>query len=181
MAQQFPQKLIAGDTLKLSILSPTYTDADGFEVVVSLNGPSGSPIPYSYSTTVNGNAFDLLVPALETSGYQAGRYSYAIVAVKQLLPSGTEEYTIEYGVTEVAVRADLNFDQDLRTHAEKVLDAIEAVIEGRASKDQESYTISGRTLQRTPLRDLLNLRKYYKDQVATEKGTARSKLKIWMR
>jgi hypothetical protein len=42
------------------------------------------------------------------------------------------------------------------------LDAIEATIEGRASKDQESYSIQGRSLARTPIADLILLRGKYK-------------------
>lgn len=51
------------------------------------------------------------------------------------------------------------------SHAERVLVAIEAVIEGRASKDQESYKIGDRELVRTPLRDLLLLRDRYREDV----------------
>jgi len=54
------------------------------------------------------------------------------------------------------------------THARRVLTAIEAVIEGRASKDQEEYTIGTRSLKRTPIKDLLVLRDAYKAEVAHE-------------
>jgi hypothetical protein len=62
---------------------------------------------------------------------------------------------------------------DPRSHARKVLDAIEAVLEGRASVDQVSITINGRTLSRTPLADLLKLRGTYRDEVANEEVALR--------
>jgi hypothetical protein len=53
-------------------------------------------------------------------------------------------------------------------HVEKVLDAIEAVIENRASQDQMSYSIKGTTLSRTPIADLLLLRREYKEEYKME-------------
>ena len=49
------------------------------------------------------------------------------------------------------------------------------MIEGRASKDQQSYTINGRTLVRTSIAELLQLRKTYQDEVAKLKSGARHK------
>ena len=57
---------------------------------------------------------------------------------------------------------------DGRTHAKKVLDAIMAVLENRATKDQESYSIAGRTLSRTPLADLQTLRDRYRGEYTQE-------------
>ena len=59
------------------------------------------------------------------------------------------------------------------SHAQTVLDAIEAVIENRASLDQQSYTIAGRRLDRMPIADLLMLRDRYKAEVFKEEVEAR--------
>ena len=59
---------------------------------------------------------------------------------------------------------------DDRTHARTVLDAIEAVIESRATKDQERYSIAGRELWRTPIPTLLKLRQHYKAEVAAQEA-----------
>lgn len=66
-------------------------------------------------------------------------------------------------------------EETTQTHAERVLNAIEATIERRASTDQMSYTIDGRSLSRTPIADLLALRDRYKAEVAREKQAARLK------
>ena len=47
-------------------------------------------------------------------------------------------------------------------HVRRVIDAIEAVIERRATKDQKSYSIDGRSLERTPIDELLLLRDRYR-------------------
>ena len=72
------------------------------------------------------------------------------------------------GTLEVLPRYDQAANLDDRSHARKVLEAIEAVIEGRATKDQEEYTIGSRTLKRTPVKELLELRDKYRGEVHAE-------------
>ena len=57
---------------------------------------------------------------------------------------------------------------DPRTHARKVLDALEALIEGKASKDQQSYSIAGRSISRLSPGELLEWRDRYRVEVAAE-------------
>lgn len=56
------------------------------------------------------------------------------------------------------------------SHAETVLAAIEAVIERRATVDQQSYSIEGRSLARMPIDDLLRFRSQYRAEVANEQA-----------
>ena len=178
MARQFPAKIIAGDSLKLDINSGDYLVSDGFGINVNFTGPSGSPTQYTYATTQktgNDNVFELAVLPAVTATYANGLYSYAIIAT-----DGTDEFTIESGTFEAELRADLNSNSDFRSHNRKVLDAINAVIENRASKDQESYTIAGRTLNRTSVGDLLKLKNHYEGLVKKEEGAEKYKLKIRM-
>lgn len=55
---------------------------------------------------------------------------------------------------------------DARSPAERILAAIEATLEGRVTKDAESYSIEGRSISRTPIADLLRLRNVYAAEVA---------------
>lgn len=57
---------------------------------------------------------------------------------------------------------------DLRSAAERILAAIDATMEGRVTKDAESYTIEGRSIARTPLADLIRLQGVYQRKVAAE-------------
>jgi hypothetical protein len=61
----------------------------------------------------------------------------------------------------------------LRSHAKIVLDSIEAVLENRATMDQSSMSIAGRSLSRTPLPDLMELRDRYKAEYLKEIKLAR--------
>ena len=118
--------------------------------------------------TENADDFSFTATATVTAAYVAGDYKWQLVATKT-----TTRYTIAEGwITlkdNIAGRSAL---YDNRSHAKKVLDAIEAVIEGRASQDQMAYTIAGRSLNRTSIPDLLKLRSTYKNEYAGEVATA---------
>ena len=174
MNRNFPTSVIAGDTLKFTINSSPYTVTDGFGINVNFVGPSGNPTQYTEAAASTADTtFELSVAPAVTALYAEGHYNYAIVA-----DDDTDEFTLEQGTFEVTLRADLNANNDLRTHARKTLDAIEAVIEGRATKTHLNHTIGGRSIQYMSPRDLIEFRKYYKDLVSKEDGSYRYKIKV---
>jgi hypothetical protein len=69
--------------------------------------------------------------------------------------------------------------EDTRSHAQKVLDALEATIEGRASRSDLEYEISrGGVLTRVQSlshSELLDLYKFYSDNVTQENLVANNK------
>lgn len=124
--------------------------AGGFEVVAAADGTN-------YSVTV---------AAATTANYAAGTYTWAAQVV-----SGTTKKTVDTGTLKVMANlfaGTATTASDQRTHAKKVLDAVEAVLEGRASLDQEEFQIGGRMLKRTPLADLIRFRAIYKAEVERE-------------
>lgn len=157
-----PSELRAGDTWQWTRSLADYaassatlkyrfkSAAGGFEIVADASGDD-------YAVTV---------PAATSAGYAAGDYGW--VAWVEV---GSDKFTVGTGAATVlpdyrATSASTALDD--RSHAAKVLAAIEAVIEGRAAKDQEAYEIAGRSLKRTPIADLLRLRQHYKSEVASE-------------
>lgn len=176
--KQFPDTIKKGDSLNLDITSGTYNDTDGFSVFVYITGPSGTPVPYNFTTTLatgSSNIYELRVLPAITNGFQKGLFTYAFVA-----SDGTDQYTFEEGTFNVEERADFLTTTDFRSHNQIVLDNIKSVIEGRASQDQKSYTINGRTLERMDISSLLSLKTYYEDLVKQESGRSRNKLKTRM-
>ncbi len=108
------------------------------------------------------------VPAATTTQYKAGEYIYTVIIERD---SDSERKKISQG--SMTLRPALDTDNgDIRTHAQKVLDAIEATIEGVASKQQQSYSIAGRSLSRYSHSDLLMLRKTYQERVNKERKKA---------
>ena len=57
---------------------------------------------------------------------------------------------------------------DGRSHAKLVLDAIEAVIQGKATKDQLSVTVGDRTIARMSPTDIEHWREFYRAEYARE-------------
>lgn len=121
---------------------------------------------FSVTATASGDDHSVTVAAATTAAYTAGNYRWIASA-----ESGSEKFTVDEGTLEVqkdyrGVSASTGVDD--RSHARIVLDAIKAVIEGRASKDQEEYTIAGRSLKRTPITTLLKMRQHYETEAKAE-------------
>lgn len=166
MATQFPKTIQAGLSFRAEIVAVDYT-APEWTVTALLRGPSSIDL----AATGESDTHTFAVPGAQTSAYAAGRY---VVSVR--VTDGTDVFEIEAGSLEIIGDvAALEVGHDPRGHAERTLAAIEAVIEGRASKDQQSYTINGRTLVRTSIAELLQLRKTYQDEVANLKSGGRHK------
>lgn len=69
--------------------------------------------------------------------------------------------------------------EEIKTHAEKTLEAINAVIEKRATHDQQSYTVNGLSITRMNIEELLKFQKVYEIKVAREKNPKRkTKIKV---
>lgn len=124
--------------------------AGGFEVVAAADG----------------DAFESSVAAATSAAIAAGVYAWQARASNGLLV-----HTVDTGETKVlpnlfATSASTASDQ--RTHARRTLEAIEAVIEGRATTDQQAYAIGTRSLTRIPLPELLAFRDRYRMAVARE-------------
>lgn len=166
MLQQFPTSIKAGLSLQADVVAIDYP-APEWEVTAILRGPAQIDI----TAIADGSAHKFTETAATTAGWGAGSYSVSIRAA-----FGDHVYEIESG--DLVVGGDLSAvaeSHDPRGHAQRTLAAIEAVIEGRASKDQDSYKINGRELVRTSVADLLELRKTYKAEVAALSSNGRHK------
>ncbi len=163
---QFPKSIQAGLSFRAEMVASDYP-APEWSVTALLRGPSSIDL----AAAGDADTHTFSVTGADTSAYQAGQY-----AVSVRVTDGVDVFELEAGSVEIVGDvAALEAGHDPRGHAERVLAAIEAVIEGRASKDQQSYTINGRTLVRTSIAELLQLRKTYQDEVAKLKSGGRHK------
>lgn len=177
-----PSELIIGDSIswtRRDVQAVTKNDAgtlettdikasEGWALKFTAVGKNGIFAINATVDTDDADDFLFSAAAATTAAYVAGDYTWQLTATKT-----TNRYTIAEGVItltdNIAGRSAL---YDNRSHAKKVLDAIEAVIEGRATTDQQAYTIGGRSLTRIPMADLLKLRSTYKTEYANELATA---------
>lgn len=154
-----PDLITAGVTLRIEVSLAEYPAPD-WSLDLRMVGIAALDV----SSEAMGTGHVLAADPVTTAAWESGRYAYQLRAT-----DGTDVVQIERG--ELVIAQDL--DQaaagfDGRSHARRVLDAIEAVIEDRATKDQQSYTINNRSLSRTPLADLLKLRAKYRAEVQAE-------------
>jgi hypothetical protein len=130
-----------------------------------LRGPSAIDL----TGTTAGNQHIIVALASETAAWPPGDYAYVIRAT-----NGPDVAEVEAGyITIKPDMASLQAGSEIRTHAAIVLANIEAVLEKRATQDQQRYTINNRELWRTPIADLLLLRATYRSIVLQEQRKAR--------
>ncbi len=167
IAEQEPDAFTAGDTVQWLRAVSDYPPED--EWVLTYAFVSAVDF-FTVTGTDNGDGRHLLViDAATSAGIAPATYSWS-GSVSQ----GAERFTVGKGTTEVA--RDLLAAQapvDGRTHARKVLDSIEAVLEGTATTDQASYAIDGVSISRMPIPDLLTLRDRYRVDVARQEAADR--------
>lgn len=124
---------------------------------------AASGAKFSIDASASGTTHAVLVDAATTAGYTAGDYSWAALAT-----SGSEVREVDSGTMRIQPKYGADAALDDRSHARTVLDAIEAVLENRATKDQQEYTIGMRSLKRIPLEELTKFRDKYKAEVQRE-------------
>jgi hypothetical protein len=178
VVQIVPEKISAGVDFTARACLSSYA-APTWSLVLLLRGPENIDL----SATADGRDHVFSAPASTTTAWPAGRYWYAIRATDGVATREVERGNVEV-MPDLANAAE---GYDGRSHARITLDAIEAVIEKRATLDQERYRINNRELYRTPISDLLKLREHYRREVAREDAKARGQglfgkqLKVHMR
>lgn len=165
LPQSEPDTLTIGDTWAWTRRIVNYTPASGWALSYALLSATAGPI--KFSSTDNGDGqFKIEVDASVTATYASGEYD----GQAYVSNSVTGE---RYKVFDWHVTLEPNFTAqtgalDTRSHVKKTLDALEAVISGRATVDQQHYSIAGRSLSRMSVKDLHYWRDKYRAYWARE-------------
>lgn len=160
-----PARLAAGDTLKFIQSAPDHPASDGWALQLTLVNAEARHT--AISTPLDGSHL-IQVAASVTAQWPPGVYTARIRATRlgEVHTLAASSITIEPGF-EAAV--------DGRSRARRMLEAIEAAVEGRASADVASYTINGRSMSKIPLPELLALRDRLRVDVMREEAVERAK------
>lgn len=155
-----PATLQAGDTIRWYRDLPDYPASAGWELTYVFLGPA----TYTIAATADGDRHMLQVDAGTSSTWEVGGYTW-----QASVSLGGDRYTVDRGHVEVdADLAHAPAGYDPRSHARRVLDAIEATLEGRAGAVESETTINGRSIQFIPFEELLKLRDRYRAMVRAE-------------
>lgn len=167
-----PESFVVGDYLawKRTDLHTDYSNTlYTLKYSARLEGTGTTEI--EITAAASGTEYLIEEASATTAAYTPGVYHWQAYITRI---SDSERIQIGSGTFEALPNRDLS-TADPRTHAKIVLDAIEATIAGRASQDQMSYSIAGRSLSRMPIDDLLKFRNEYKAEVAREERKQRLK------
>lgn len=163
-----PTTIIAGDTIAWTKSLADYSAADGWALSYVLL--SSGKTPLTISSSASGSDHAVSVAAATTAAYAAAVYHWTSMVTK-----GTERKTISTGTVQILPNPATQVNTyDPRTHAEKCLAAIEAVLEGRSSDSIVEYQIDGRMAKRIPHLELVRLRTLYAAEVRRQKGGPRA-------
>lgn len=163
---QFPrEEVIIDEWLDFTLQFNNYSSND-YSVTYYFVGDGSN---YEIPLTAQADGSFLFQALVEGA---AGEYKYQGVATDAL---GHKFYVDSGTVTSIVNYASLPNGQDNRSHVKKVLDALEAMIEGKATSDQIYYMIEGRALSRIPPDQLMIWYEKYKAMYEREKRVERQK------
>jgi len=165
-----PVEIVAGDLIKWTKTEDSdFLIADSWVLTYAFVMTS-----YQFEITATDNGDNKHLATITTA--VSAKIKKGVYKWQSYITLGSERYYVDSGELVVQPNfATLDGGYDSRSHAEKVLESIELTLEGRATKDQSSYTISGRQLSRTPVGDLIMLRDKYKAEVVSERNAERIK------
>ena len=168
-----PIALVAGDAwrwkrsdLAANFPSSAYTLAYAFRPV------TGGTVT-TIDMTADGDDWLASKASAQTGALAAGDYSWTLLATRT---ADSERLSIGSGTTKVLPNLATD-TADRRSHAQKVLASIEALLEGRATKDVESYTIGDRQLTKMSVEELLKWRDRYRAEVRNQIAAANGRSK----
>jgi hypothetical protein len=162
-------QLIGGDTLDFVDDVPDYPADEGwtlrYRLVPSFTSPAQAPIELTasaYETT----RYRVQETAANTANWKAGWYTWARWAQK----SGVR-VSLGSGRLEVLPDpAQMAAGVDTRSHVRRVLDALEAVIERKATHDHLNVTIAGKAIGRMTPGEILTWRDKYRAELRREEA-----------
>jgi len=162
---EVPAEITVGDFVqwKNTDLGTDYPNTD---YTVTFMAKSLDTTTNEFSVTAAASDADFLFTIASTASddFIAGKYAYQIEVLRD---SDSARIVVETG--SIKVVGDLDEVSDPRSHAEKMVDKIEAVLENRADGDLSSYSIAGRSLTKMTPDELLTWRDHYRREVNVQK------------
>lgn len=162
-----PSQLQVGDTWQWTESLSSYPASAGWALSFSLYRYGQAVL--QIEATASGDGFVVSVPAATTTGKAAGQWQWTAYVSK-----GSDRFTVETGT--IKLKPDLataTSTTDLRTDDEKILDALVATQQRRATKEQESMQIAGRAIRYLAPDDLERMIGIYTYKVKAQQGRLR--------
>ncbi|GMQ92475.1 MAG: hypothetical protein BMS9Abin11_1807 [Gammaproteobacteria bacterium] len=157
-----PESFVIGDTLKFTQYFSEFQPGDSWVLSYALVNAAKR---ITFTSSDNGDGSHLVnVDEATTLLYTIGIYRY-----QARVTNGTDVFTVDTGTIELRTDfATAAVGYDDRSHVKKTLDALEATILGKASKDQLSYSIANRSISLMSPAELTEWRNTYRSEYRIE-------------
>ena len=166
LTRYVPAVIVQGDTVTWTSRNITYPSTDGWTLTYTLQitGTAHTVVAVGNSD----GSYTATIPSTVSATYAGGNYRF-----QGVVTSGSDRHTVEQGTLFVELDFATNPDANSESEVKRALDAVEANLLGKATSDQQSYTIQGRSLTRYSIEELQSLRDYYQrryDRELAEEG-----------
>jgi hypothetical protein len=168
-----PSEVVAGDTWawKRADLAADFPPAS-YTLSYALKREGATGASTMITAAESGDEYQVTVAAATTATYAAGVWRWEAYATRQ-----SDGARVRVGYGQLIVKPNLAAaTTDPRGHAQRMLDAIEALLEGRATKDVNSMSIKDRSLTKMTVQELRDWRDYYRAEVNRQKIAERKRL-----
>lgn len=155
-----PTTLHAGDSVAWSRDVPECPASDGWALQYVFSGPDRHSVD-----AIAAAPYRVELAAATTAPWAPGLYRWVALALK-----GDQRLTVASGRLQVDPNLVTAEPGDARSHALRMLALVEAALEKRIPKDQQSYEIDGQRLDRIPIERLNALRLQYRREVQRERN-----------
>lgn len=156
-----PGEIVAGDSAQWNVTLADHPAPDWVLHYALFNKTAN----ISFEATADGADHLVTLTAATTVAWAPGRYDWAAYVT-----NGDERETVATGVIIIKADPSLGVNRDDRSHARKMLEAIEATLEGKATS-QDAELVKGQYGERAIERDPDMLRKWrdrYRKEVKAE-------------
>lgn len=162
-----PLALVQGTTVAWTWSHGDFAPADGWSLLYAFEGPS----TLNKAATVEGTGFRVDLTGAETAALLVGFYKWQAFASRSTPPA--ERVAVGAGALEVCLdlQASAATGQQ-KTHAQRMIELLEAVLEGRATDGQLGMSINGRSITRIPPLELRQLLVVYRAELRAEAAAA---------
>tara|TARA_R100001443_G_scaffold114112_2_gene129626 strand:- start:3857 stop:4495 length:639 start_codon:yes stop_codon:yes gene_type:complete len=160
-----PYEFYAGDTViwQIENLHTDYSNST-HTLTYKFRLENNGSTTFSVDATADGNNYKITLGASTTASITEGKYNFISYVTRT---SDNARVTVDRGMVEVKPNL-ASSTSETRSHAKKMLDLIESLLEGKATKDVSSYSIAGRSLNKMSVSELLEWRNYYKTEYNRE-------------
>lgn len=153
-----PHEIIAGDSVTWSVVIPGCSPQD-WALTYAIKGQSALNVTAFPTGSTNGE-FGVFIFASQSAALAEGVYEWAAQVT-----SGSYATTVRSGRLNVRPSLISATAGSRASHIEKMVTAIETVIEGRIPNDVQQFTIGSRSITSIPIAELMVLRATYRREL----------------